>query len=281
MIATIDTTGAKPEAFSPGWWNVRMRDRQGLLSPEWIRWRLADEIDSRFWVSHAVRVLPVYFEPMDGDLYSHPVVRTDCTLGKASFGRLSRHRIALDDLPYEKSFRWAGLTGKGAELRYEDAYQGDWDAFATAAVGAMGLDRLPDADHSGCGHPTGFMLPHVHRLALLLRTRLGRQVHSGRWLGERTLDYTGLINLDIAELKRQMPAARSALVHGQWIAVTEGRYEPQSPGLVALTHSGTAFSRAGQEDIGQAFLTGQSITDVAIRLDAALNDYRLGGTPAR
>src|SRR4051812_45021171 len=103
------TNSGVNEVFDTAWWEARMIDKRGSLSPEWVRWRLADEISMRFWVAHGIRVLPVYFEPMDGDLYSSPVVRTDCRLGKASFGRLSRHRVAIDALPYEQEFPWANL----------------------------------------------------------------------------------------------------------------------------------------------------------------------------
>jgi hypothetical protein len=117
---------------------------------------------------------------------------------------------------------------------------GSWSALVEASIEALGLDRLPRADHSYCPHRRLTMLPASHRLALLIRTRLGREVSNARQWFERP-------DPVVSAFAASARGASISLVRGSFSAVV------QQAGLAT-------FSRAAIAYDGHVVLKGRAMT---------------------
>lgn len=253
------------------WWDARtLTEGAVVFDPgdrgraEWVRFRLADELQRRFYPLIGLQLQPVFFPPSDGDLYSHPLVSEDCLVAPRSFGRLSTWRIALDRSPVESAgLPWAALAVMGDEWSYEGQTFPSWDAFLDRAVKVLGLEDAETSGHERCSHRRqDRRAPDVYLLAVLVRTHLGTKLDSRRWHAARSVH----------------PAIRAALgAHprnsdledpgAHWLVVVE---DVEAGRVLALRHDGLVATPLGPVNAGSLLNQGVPALEVAGLLEERL-----------
>jgi len=230
----------------PGdWWDARTLTGSELIwtpaKAVWIRFRLADALNRRFWASQGVRIKWSFFEPKDGDQYAQPLVRTDCRQGPASFGDLGQRGVWFATAGRE--YPWAGQAEFGKEYPYEGRDWPDWASYFDAVVRELGLDRLTPQGHEHCVHARpGSIFPDVFLLAMLVRTRLGSAIDSGRWMDEQDA------KLVAGPLVSTHPHYASlAAQNGTVLALRQGFDFPEP--LLAFQLDGTVVTPTGALDV--------------------------------
>lgn len=136
----------------------------------WARWRLCVEIAQIAYRRQGAAPWALFFESMDGDLYSLPVASPDCLVNPRYFGRLSFsatriHSHDCDLVP-------------GASAMAEGAIEGDYptQAFSWAQhlnfnLGVLGLAAPDGYKHGACWHSRRVAVyPLMYETAVHIRT---------------------------------------------------------------------------------------------------------------
>lgn len=272
-------------AFDEDWWDERISGGRGGVDltevdfgsevGAWSRWRLVDELMTRFYVDFGLEGF--FGDAGEASLYQLKLASPSCAKAPRYFGRLCANgpHVAVD----EDTPTFAGVNTL-TPFRVQAPPDGDlpshskswphWSAYREQVIADLGLAGAGVVGHEHCFHRRGRSAAQLaFRLAVLLRTANGNNFASG-------FDLAFASRYSDAALRQAAPWFHEVHPPGapRWLLVTNhpalAHSLPEAPDQAVtawiVTNEGRIHHRQGTTNARDEWRSGKSETEIVAAL---------------